>query len=262
MAPKLALLDVDGTLRHERTWHPGAVELLRTLGEAGLDVALCSGRPTRSMRILADELPEVSLLGACSGGAVWAGRDDWRLLEDRPLPPEAIEAALDACHRLGGEVWAFTADEWIVERETEGTRHEEWIVGFAPRITPIVSTMPIVKLLFFLTDPADADDIRAHVTTPGVRLVQSGPRYLDVVREDVFQAKGGDVILDHLGRSWAETIAIGDNENDLGMLSRAGTAVVVGEMGLDRLGPAPDGGTRVAVEDTAAALDWCRQHLG
>ena len=55
---RLAMLDIDGTLRHKGDWFPGAVDLVHHLASSGLDVALCSGRTTGSMFTLAAELPE------------------------------------------------------------------------------------------------------------------------------------------------------------------------------------------------------------
>lgn len=259
---RVALLDVDGTLRHERTWNPGALDLVRTLQEAGLEVALCSGRPHGSMWALAEELG-VRIVAAASGAFVWErGTTGWQLVESRELGDDACADAVDACRAVDGELWAFTADDWVVERHTDGSRHEAHIVDLQPVVTDLTPVRAVGKYLFYLHTPDDAARVRGVLTRDDVALVSSGGRYLDVVRRDVFEDKGGAAILRRLGADWRSTIAIGDNENDLGMLRRARVAVVVGSMGLDRLGGPPDGARRMAVGSTAGALEWAREYFG
>ena len=108
----LALFDVDGTLRNAGRWNRGTIELLSTLHEHGVKIALCSGRTTTALTNVVADLPYVDHVASSSGATVLTRRgDDWEVAAHRPVPREAVERALETAEELGVEVWAFTERE-------------------------------------------------------------------------------------------------------------------------------------------------------
>ncbi len=263
MSYELALLDVDGTLRTGKRWNPGALELIADLHDAGLHVALCSGRPTGSMIELVHDHPEIEYIASCSGGVVLRrDGETWDVIDRSLLPADAVHRALDVADELGIEPWCFTTNEWLIDSDTEGTSLETRAVGDAPRVTDLrAEADTVAKVLFLLPDSTAAGPIRERLDVPGTALVQSGERHLDLVTEDAHYDKGGDRIRRALGVEWERVVAMGDGENDKGMLSLAGAAVCVAPLTDDALTPSQST-QRYNVDDTAAGRDAIRRVLG
>ena len=68
-------------------------------------------------------------------------------------------------------------------------------------------------------------------------------------------------LIERLGLGWDQVIAVGDSENDRGMLSQAGCAVVISPMTLEALAAARPGQIRRPAADTAGALAAVREIL-
>lgn len=263
MSYELALLDVDGTLRTRDRWNPGALELIAELHDAGLHVALCSGRPTGSMMELLRDHPDVEYLASCSGGAVLRRQsDDWEVMEQTPLPETAVLRALDVADELGVEPWCFTANEWLIGIDTEGADLETRAVGDTPRVTDLrAEAKSVAKVLFLLPDPTVASSIRERIDVAGTTLVMSGAHHLDLITLEAHHDKGGDRIRRALGVDWDHVLAMGDGENDKGMLSLAGLAVCVAPLTDDILTPASPTQHRFNVNNTANGREVIVQAL-
>lgn len=85
---------------------------------------------------------------------------------------------------------------------------------------------------------------------------------MDLVPEASAAGKGGDVLVDRLGIGWDEVIAIGDGENDSGMVSQAGLGIAISPLSVEALAPARPGQVRRAAANTAGALAALRAVLG
>lgn len=263
MGYKVALLDVDGTLRHKNSWNPGALEMLAELHDAGVRVALCSGRTTGSMIDIVRDIPDVDYLASSSGATVLTrDGDSWRTLAHRPLPPEAVELALRIGEAEGVEIWSFTRDEWLISHRSVRVIAESVYIGDTPRVTSLHAEADDVgKILFLPSDDATTGNLKALNRIPGTDVVLSGNGYLDLVTTEAHAAKGGDVVLDALGADWADVIAIGDSENDRGMLTKAGLALCIPPMRAGWLGEGAPSALRIDVEDTADARRVVAEHL-
>ena len=92
-----------------------------------------------------------------------------------------------------------------------------------------------------------------------VGFVMSGNTYADLVPEVATQTKGGDLLLDHLEIEWTDVLAIGDGQNDLGMLTKAGRAIGIAPIGQELLEGTRPEQQRVLAANTADALRLLRE---
>lgn len=235
------MLDMDGTLMHEGDWFPGSLDLLAALDRAGIAVALCSGRAIHSLRASAAGRPEVSLL-AGAGGAVVQGRDGdgWRTVGIRHLPAALVAGVEDRTRELGMELWAYTPEEWLIRERSPRVEFDESFTHTTSRVAPFTGRDDVVKLLTFGEDDAQQAYLAELAAVPGIGVASSFPGYWDVIPADALATKGGDLLVDVVGCSWREVLAVGDGGNDLGMLSKAGTAYALAPRTLDELDPAED----------------------
>lgn len=252
----LALLDVDGTLRDAEGWKAHAPQLLERLAAAGLRVALCSGRNTESLKGLASARPQIEFIAAGSGSLVLArDGEDWQTLETRFLPTDTVEWVRAQAEAVGMELWAYTNTEWLVESYNERVNFEASMVGSRPVVQSFAGRDDVVKILAFPLSRMHRAVLDTIDAQRDLAVVQSYPGYFDVVRAESVAAKGGDVLIEHLGIDWSQVIAAGDGENDLGMLSRAGAAMAMAPMRTMLLDPPQPGQHRFNCPDLVAVMN-------
>lgn len=251
----LAMLDVDGTLRGERDFLPGARDLLGRLGSSGTPIALASGRAVDSLELTAADFPQIGFLAPGSGSmALRRDGEGWRRFAQRYLPPTAVTWTANRCEELGMEVWAYTDASWILPEITPRAREEVLLTGSEPHVQPIQRRHDVIKMLIFATRPEHHALVERIKTIPGLDVVCSYPGYLDIVHSDSAATKGGDFLIEELGIGWADVLAIGDGENDLGMLSKAGVACCMGSLTPADLAPAAPGQRRADCANLAEAM--------
>lgn len=262
---RLAMLDIDGTLRHKGDWFPGAVELVQLLAQSGLEVALCSGRTTGSMFTLAAELPEVTWITSNSGAtALRKEADGWKLMAHRALPVETVQAGVKLGDELGVEIWAHTAHDWLIREETPLALGERKFVGDGFHVEDFTTRDDIGKLLFRPETDEQMAEIRKLAALPGAAVVASGATtnfgYADLLPEQAPIAKGGDLLVEALGIEWSQVVSAGDGENDMGMLGHAQMAVAMPPLKVDSLARAGDQ-VRLQARTTMEALQLIKERL-
>ena len=259
---RLAMLDVDGTLQHRGEWNPGAMELVDLLYRRGITVALCSGRTTQSMLWLAEQLGHVRFVSANSGATVLERQgDEWVTLAHRAIDADAVGNAIERCAAAGIEVWLHTEREWIAAERTPRVELDESFVGDTASVQTLTARDDVGKLLLLIGKPGEAGIARSIGDVPGVAAVASSSVFVDLVPEAAAAGKGGDVLIERLGINWDEVIAVGDSENDRGMLRNAGLGIAIAPMTVEALGDARPSQTRREAADTAEALAVLRELL-
>lgn len=255
-----ALIDVDGTLRDESGFKPGALALLDALAAARVPVALCSGRTVGSLRRTASDLPMVTHVAGGSGSAAQRRTPHgWVDIGERHLSDAVVASVLARGRAAGMEVWLYTASDWFVEDDaTPMVRQDSSMTLVHPTVLPLDQVAGVIKMLIFETSPAQRAVIEGLRSDPSMTVVSSYPGYYDVVHAESAATKGGDFVLGDLGVAWADAIAIGDGENDLGMLSRAGVALCMPPLTPYALTHAALGQARFACPDLDAALGHLR----
>ncbi len=229
--PRVVATDLDGTLlRSDGTLDPRTQQALREVEDSGALLVICSARPARWIRPLAEATGHRGVAICANGSVVWDLHED-AMLESFPMSPatssEVVGRMRDA---VPGGAWAV-----------------EWTTGFG-REPGYTSRWPV---------PEDTvvDDVEVLVTQPAVKLILRHDRLLadpllDAAREAVGQlvelshSNSADSLLEiaargvNKGNALArlcaergiepeEVIAFGDMPNDLAMLRWAGRAVAV-----------------------------------
>lgn len=259
---KLAMVDVDGTLRNESDWLPDALAMLDVLRDAGLTLALCSGRPAHSLQETADQLGGISYV-AGAGGSVVQRRDGeaWVTLLERTLSLPAVEAIATTAHDAALELWAYTADTWLVTEVTPMVKRETDILGGVQPdvVDTFVGRSDVLKLMGLNATTEQQRLLREAASGQGLVVVKSNPDYDDVIPAGSLATKGGDALIADLGIGWAQVVAIGDGPNDVGMLARAGLGICLGHITPSHM---PDAEHHtVDVADRAQAIEVLREHL-
>ncbi|WP_029321975.1 Cof-type HAD-IIB family hydrolase [Butyrivibrio sp. AE3004] len=234
---KIFFTDLDGTLlTKEKKVTPATMDALIKFTEAGNHFAISSGRSLDSVKSVQVEnnlfFPG-SYLIAYNGSQIYdcdAKKDVYRTGVPFDLVPQIFSLAKEHgihCHTY--------SDEYLISpAEDEQLSYYRRVIHTPYIITDdICSALPDVPCKIIgieLHDRAKIDRFKAEVEKIAgdrLTLLYSNPYYLEIFNSEA--GKGSAVIrlAKHLGIPHENTIAAGDEENDISMIEAAGLGVAM-----------------------------------
>ena len=247
---KYIFLDIDGTLfDHSRNEIPESayrgVELAR---KAGHKIFICTGRSC----CLLDHVKDIKYDGVIAAAGAYARVGEKVIYEDI-MPEEELQPALEYCLSKGAS--------YVMEGKTGVYMHREIQDYFAGRkdgesgreffrqktVHGMDAYDPekevIYKFCLYAEDEKSLQEIEEHYKDK-YQFVCSIPNEEEMHNVEVLSMrnnKAGGIrkIMNYLGGSMEDTVAIGDSLNDLEMIQECGIGIVMGN-GDERLKPYAD----------------------
>jgi Cof subfamily protein (haloacid dehalogenase superfamily) len=236
---KLLIADVDGTLvTGAKVLTEGAGRAVERLRQAGVELAITSGRPPRGMAMLVEPLKLTTPIAAFNGG-MFVKPDLTTVLERRTLPLPVAREILEFLLRAGLDVWVYRDTDWFIRsREAPHVAREQATVQFEPTVTGDLAAVldGAVKIVGVSDDHGLVEraerDLRERVLGHA-SAARSQPYYLDVTHPDAnkgmvvrFDAQALRVSLDQIA-------TIGDMPNDVLMFGVGGVSIAMGNASPD-----------------------------
>jgi Cof subfamily protein (haloacid dehalogenase superfamily) len=231
---RLLLADVDGTLvTDEKVLTESAKAAARELQQAGIVLAITSGRPPRGMSMLIEPL---ALRGPIAGfnGGVFVN-PDLSVIESHTLDPVAAKQALQLILDQGLDAWIYTAEEWLIRnKEAPHVARETWTVKFDAKVVASFTDEHLAHAVKIVGISDDRNLVAAcekavqKALSERVSSARSQPYYLDVTHP---QANKGAVVgtLSRLLNIPPNEIAtMGDMPNDVLMFRKSGFSIAMG----------------------------------
>ena len=231
--------DVDGTLlnsAHRVT--PRTAEWIRKLGEMDIPFVIVSARSPSGIYPIMKRNGFRSALIAYSGALIMD--EDRNVLYNRQIPRE-LAAGIERFFiekkrsdiRFDMSWCIYSADDWISpDRSDPRIAREERIVEAQSREGTVEDLAPGAGVNKFLCicAPGTILEIEKEVKKnfPEVEAVKSSDILLEIMAKGISKADALERYCAHLGITPQETIAFGDNYNDVGMLEAAGISCVMG----------------------------------
>ena len=261
---RLAALDLDGTLlNHEGQVTPRTRAALQAASDRGVVIVPTTGRPLGNLPPVVAQLPGVRYAITSNGAAVWdLGSDplgavysryanaaerqtsEPTCLLRRLMPVETARAAFDLFMEYPGGMGVFwngysvkdqasgdfAAARWARLHSTEARQPNdgrflvvrdlgEWMSRHAHEVEK--------QCLFFAEQDQVPQALARFRAMPGVEVVQGSPENIEVTAAGVDKGEALLTLADRLGIPRAQTLAVGDSENDRAMLEKAGVAAVM-----------------------------------
>lgn len=236
---KILFLDLDGTLLNdEKQITPGNQEALRAALEQGHRVVITTGRPLASAKIQSQRLglmdPGCYII-AFNGGVIYDCGADKAIYENY-LTAETALKAVRLCRRAGVHAQGYDATHVLVEpdhdkeaveyyRSTTGTvfRQVESFHRELPAKVPKI-------LAISMNDRGLLEQAETLIKTELAEetdCLYSSSRYMEIVAKGLNKGAAILRLCGLLGISVADSIAAGDQENDLSMIKTAGVGVAM-----------------------------------
>ena len=261
---RLAALDLDGTLlNHEGQVTPRTRAALQAASDRGVVIVPTTGRPLGNLPPVVAQLPGVRYAITSNGAAVWdLGSDPLGAVYSRYanaaerqtsepicllrrlMPVETAREVFGIFMEYNGGMSVFSdgysikeqsgvdfmAARWARLHSTEARQPNdgrflvvrdlgEWMSRHAHEVE---------KMCVFFGDPDLASSwLPRFRAIPGVEVVQGSPENIEVTAAGVDKGEALLTLADRLGIPRAQTLAVGDSENDRAMLEKAGVAAVM-----------------------------------
>lgn len=235
---KLLIVDVDGTLLNDqRQLSAHTVATMRKAQQMGLRVALASGRPTHGLVQIA-RLLDLHLYAGfiiAYNGAKIIEAATGNVLLQRSINPEQLTFLEQKAQKAGCYLLTYHKD-LIVTNNAEHPRVKleaainDMKVDQREQFAIEVDFQPTEVVLVGDDQPTmDALEAKWQRKLSGTNsILMSGPGFLEVQGEGVDKSSAMAVLVQHLGITPQEVLAIGDGVADVGMLQSAGLGVAMG----------------------------------
>ncbi len=230
---RLLVVDLDGTVRSRALGIPPGVRAAVVAARvSGVRVCVATGRMWRSAE------PWVRALGADPPVILYNGGQvldfvSGRTLYERLLPRDAARAALALVRRDPAvQAHLYLRDHVYVERPdplTDAYAADDGVTcDVVPSLDALLSDDP--HKLLVIGSPERIEALQRAIRAARLRAhdVQSEPVYLEILPPGVSKGTALGAMLGTLGVASAETIAVGDNWNDVEMIEAAGLGIAMG----------------------------------
>lgn len=247
----LLALDLDGTLLQPDGMISAANRrAVRRAQEAGVQVVLCTGRNVRDARIFSSRLDRPADWLVTSNGADVRALDSETPLCRDGLSPALALALVTACAACGGEPSFYTPDAVYYGAQFEafigeirargGGRLDYEELAYYHRVPDAAGWralcargLPIDKAILYHQTPAVVDEMTAALADDGrFELAPSSMfggalKNVEVNRAGVHKGTALARLAGACGVSMDRVLAMGDSDNDLGMLRAAGRGIAM-----------------------------------
>ncbi len=230
---RLIVSDLDGTLLGPDGLLPQHIHILEEierLRECGIGFTIISGRPRPFLQEISNTLGITLPIVACNGGIVM---QRGQILVQESFPLRAVRKLMEKARALHATVlyyhddmaWALEETPWIVKQKgtvREFTLHipeeSEWEHGLLEKISILYKDQRHV----FQEIKPYLDELDTQLS-----IVRYGENSCEIMAKGVDKSMGLLAISKLTGIPIGQIMAIGDDENDIGMLRLAGIGVAV-----------------------------------
>lgn len=232
---KLIVSDIDETLlRDDQTIHPRAISAIKKARAKGVKFMVASGRAPYQLRNLLKDIDiekdgKYSIL--CNGGLVMENSSK-EIVEANPIGYEKAKKLYDYCYKnnLHCEVYTdklcyvLEDDKSIPDMELDGAKFiNKDSIDFLKDDILVKVIIKNYDLNYLMSLEPDV----AVLCDWDVAISYSSDMYMEINAKNVNKGVALKKVCDMYGISLEETMTIGDNYNDIEMLSVAGHSCAV-----------------------------------
>ncbi|MFB4162783.1 Cof-type HAD-IIB family hydrolase [Alteribacillus sp. JSM 102045] len=236
MRKHLIVLDLDGTLlKDDKTISTRTFKTLQNAKREGHMIAIATGRPYRASKMYYQQLGLDTPIVNFNGAYVHHPGDHSFGIHHSPLELDTARTIIDTCQafqvnnimaEVVDDVFLHDYDETFIDMlalSTEPAAHGN--------LKHVLHTNPTSLLVY--PKKESAEELRELISgkhAKGIEQRSWGAPYhlIEIIRTGNNKAVGLQKVADYCNVSMNDIIAFGDEDNDLEMLSEAGTGVAMG----------------------------------
>ena len=230
---RLVALDLDGTLvADELELRDRTIAAVKAAVERGVSVSIVTGRMTTSALRFARRLGLVDPMVGYQGAIIRAMPDPddgrlGRLLLHRPLDAAATREAIVYSRSIGLSPHVNHLEKFIIGADDPRIDdYSDWFGGRAVLVEDLAAAIrqPVSKVISVADDPIPHEvlDVARERFAGRAEVTVSHPRFLEFLRPGVSKGVAVAWLARRAGVPLANVLAIGDQFNDVEMISTVG----------------------------------------
>lgn len=243
---KLIAFDLDGTLIGHANELPGQrlSKLFSTVAHSNVKLTLATGRSLAGVRAALGQLQGLNRMPLILyNGSVVIRPDEHALIALKQISPHAaMRIAALAADSADVSAFFYCVDTEAGLLDSAASIENVYLASHQPTastaefngmpLRPIseleFSTAKVVAILLEVAQETSKAHLQATLQNlNGISVTTSGVRYIEIRPIGSSKAEGLKVLCDQLGISEKNVLAVGDNDNDVELLSWAGISVSV-----------------------------------
>ncbi len=229
---KLIASDIDGTLVTDggNELNPELYDVILKLRAKGIQFAAASGRQWLSIESIFEPIKEKVFY--LSDNGAYVGCHGRRLYVNPIERKTVMDMVLDVRNMAGLDVMICGPD--VIYTETDNQEFLDWMINGYKFHVKQVEDLTKVESEFIKVSVYRKTDVEAHTRTlrqkyaDRLKMTIAGDMWLDCMRPGINKGQAVKLLQDSLGIKPEETMAFGDQLNDIEMLKQAYYSFAVG----------------------------------
>ena len=234
---KAVFIDLDGTLlRKNHTVIDAAKEVLQKLIQKNVLVVLVSARPLHGIMHIAEKTGlERCPVASLNGAYIF---NNGRIIYDAVIGNELVTQVHQQLQKYESTPIYYHQNEWYSETKNAHTDHEQRITSIPVTIQPFAETCSVWQnkssgpnKILVVANAKIIEEIQSGLKQQypnELTVCTSKPTFLEIMHESASKLKAVKMISEYYHISQEEIVAIGDNFNDMEMISFAGLGIAMG----------------------------------
>lgn len=253
MMKKLIAIDLDGTLLSSNIdISEENIQAIQNAQQAGHIVMICSGRAPEDIKTVIEKTPLQCPVAGSNGTMVLA---DGKLLSQISINKENVKSVASILNekefpfKIYTSKGIFVASSWTERMLAFLEQNQEISNGLSPKEYKLMTEQPketdSIKIFDQIEDVLNIENIAIQkffiptitgktelISTlndiEGISITTSGPFNIEIMDTNGHKGNGVQVMAEYYNIPIENTVAIGDNFNDVPMLEVAGLSVAMG----------------------------------
>ena len=238
MNKKILFTDIDGTLLNDqKELTPKTRDTIEKLAQAGHYMVLASGRPMMSVKEVGEQLgiPKDNLFYIGSNGGIVVEAATGRTIMEKRLTLEDAEYIFHKCEEMDIHVQSYTDNAIVSKKQTkELTFYQRTIhmpTLLVEQVADAFEKEPPLKCVAVSIDGREKleklKDALAPWAKNRIALLFSNDKLLEMFPCDSGKGRALEWLSQYLDIPIENTMASGDQDNDISMLEAAGVGVAM-----------------------------------
>ncbi len=228
---KLIATDIDGTiLKHNFEFNQEVKDCIKKLTNDGIKVVLVTGRMHSAADYIAEELGLQTPIVSYQGGLI---KHENKILYEKNLDPKYAKEIIKWAKKNKVHLNLYMNDRLYVEKDDAIIRRYtgERLAGFKVKSFEELELCRINKLLAIdFEDEKKVTGWQDYLATEyeDLHIVKSTPYFCEICHQHAKKSDAVNFLKEHWGLKREEIMTIGDQNNDLELLSAGGIKVAMG----------------------------------
>ena len=234
MEYKILFTDLDGTLLDNKSNITALCkEAAASAFAAGKQVVLCSGRTWKSLDSFEKELGihGKNRYGIAFNGGLVYETSGKKILFSQPMENSVGVSVVNELKKLDADILMYAGETLYAEHETEMnagySRHVNIPIQYIPDLTEIKSEIMKIIVKGEYSHLSNIEKITAPLFAGKCNVFFSSSTLIEYAHLNTHKGAGLKFLCGHLNIPIEESIAMGDQANDIEMLAEAGLGIAV-----------------------------------